>query len=129
MSIENKNNMLEQESERRELFDITKVKGNPSIVTRDIDKFDAVTGNIYEAIVIISKRANQINADLKEIIKEKLSEFKDSTDTLEEIIENPEQAKVSIMFEKMPKPATIAIEEFLENKIYYRYPDEDKEIE
>jgi len=118
-------NMIEQETEKKELFDITKVKGNPSIVTRDIRQFDAQTGNIYEAIVIISKRANQINSDIKELIKEKLSEYKDSNDTLEEIIENPEQANISIMFEKMPKPATIAIEEFLENKIYYRYPNED----
>jgi DNA-directed RNA polymerase subunit K/omega len=120
-------NMIEQETEKKELFDITKVKGNPSIVTRDIRQFDAQTGNIYEAIVIISKRANQINSDIKELIKEKLSEYRDSTDTLEEIIENPEQANISIMFEKMPKPTTIAIEEFLDNKIYYRYPDEDKD--
>jgi DNA-directed RNA polymerase subunit K/omega len=119
--------MIEQETEKRELFDITKVKGNPSIVTRDIRQFDAQTGNVYEAIVIISKRANQINSDIKELIKEKLSEYRDSTDTLEEIIENPEQANISIMFEKMPKPTAIAIEEFLDNKIYYRYPDEDKD--
>jgi DNA-directed RNA polymerase subunit K/omega len=104
-------------------IDITKIKANPSIITRDIRQFDAQTGNIYEAIAIISKRANQINSELKELIKEKLEEFKDSNDTLEEVIENPEQASVAIVFEKLPKPANIAIEEFLENKIYYRYSE------
>lgn len=104
-------------------LDLTKIKGDPSIVTRDVRQFDAQTGNIYEAIAIISKRANQINSELKEIIKERLEEFKDSNDTLEEVIENPEQASVAIYFEKLPKPSTIAIEEFLENKIYYRYPE------
>lgn len=104
-------------------IDITQIKGNPSIITRDVTQFDAQTGNIYEAIVIISKRANQINSELKEIIRERLEEFKDANDTLEEIIENPEQASVSIFFEKLPKPTTIAIEEFLENKIYYNYPE------
>jgi DNA-directed RNA polymerase subunit K/omega len=104
-------------------IDITKIKANPSIITRDVRQFDAQTGNIYEAIAIISKRANQINSELKELIKEKLEEFKDSNDTLEEVIENPEQASVAIAFEKLPKPTNIAIEEFLENKIYYRYPE------
>lgn len=104
-------------------IDITKIKANPSIITRDVRQFDAQTGNIYEAIAIISKRANQINSELKELIKEKLEEFKDSNDTLEEVIENPEQASVAITFEKLPKPANIAIEEFLENKIYYRYSE------
>lgn len=106
-------------------IDITKIKGNPSIISRDVRQFDAQTGNIYEALAIISKRANQINSELKEIIREKLEEFKDSNDTLEEVIENPEQASVSIFFEKLPKPTTIAIEEFLENKIFYRYPDSE----
>lgn len=104
-------------------IDITKIKGNPSIISRDVRQFDAQTGNIYEAIAIISKRANQINSELKELIKEKLEEYRDSNDTLEEIIENPEQAHIAIYFEKLPKPTTIAIEEFLENKIYYRYAD------
>ncbi len=104
-------------------IDINKIKGNPSIISRDVRHFDAQTGNIYEALAIISKRANQINSEFKEIIKEKLEEYRDSNDTLEEIIENPEQANVSVFFEKLPKPSTIAVEEFLENKIYYRYPD------
>ncbi|MCX7728595.1 MAG: DNA-directed RNA polymerase subunit omega [Bacteroidia bacterium] len=107
-------------------LDIKQINGNPSIVTRDVRQFDAQTGNIYEAIAIISKRANQINSELKEIIREKLEEFKDSNDTLEEVIENPEQAGVSIFFEKLPKPSTIAIEEFLQNKIYYNYPNNNQ---
>lgn len=104
-------------------LDLTKIKANPSIISRDVRQFEAPTGNIYEALAIISKRANQINSELKEIIKEKLEEYRDSNDTLEEIIKNPEQAQIAIYYEKLPKPATIAIEEFLENKIYYRYAD------
>ncbi|RME19324.1 MAG: RNA polymerase Rpb6 [Bacteroidetes bacterium] len=104
-------------------LDINQISGDPSIISRDIRQLDAQTGNIYEAIAIISKRANQINSELKEIIRERLEEFKDANDTLEEIIENPEQASVSIFFEKLPKPTTIAIEEFLQNKIYYNYAD------
>ncbi|GAB4207857.1 MAG: DNA-directed RNA polymerase subunit omega [Bacteroidia bacterium] len=108
-------------------LDINQISGNPSIISRDVRQFDAQTGNIYEAIAIISKRANQINSELKEIIRERLEEFRDSNDTLEEIIENPEQASVSIFFEKLPKPTTIAIEEFLQNKIYYNYPSSNNE--
>lgn len=104
-------------------LDVTQIKGDPSIITRDVRQFDAQTGNIYEALAIISKRANQINSELKDIIREKLEEYKDSNDTLEEVIENPEQASVSIFFEKLPKPSAIAIEEFLENKIYYNCPN------
>lgn len=104
-------------------LDTTKIKYPASIIPRDVRQFDAQTGNIYEAIAIISKRANHINSELKEIIREKLEEYKNSNDTLEEIIENPEQEGVAVFFEKLPKPSTIAIEEFLENKIYYRYPD------
>ncbi len=104
-------------------LDVNKVGNQASIISRDVRQFDANTGNIYEAIAIISKRSNQINSELKEIIKDKLGEYRDSNDTLEEVIENPEQAQVALFFEKMPKPSAISIEEFLENKIYYRYPE------
>ncbi len=79
-------------------IDISKIKSSSSIISRDVRQFDAQTGNIYEAIAIISKRANHINSELREIIKEKLEEYKDANDTLEEIIENPEQAGVSVFF-------------------------------
>lgn len=93
-----------------------------SIVTRDIRKFDANTGNIYEAVSIISKRANQISSEIKEELSNKLQEFSGHTDNLEEVFENREQIEVSKNYEKLPKPALIGIQEFMEDKIYYRHP-------
>ncbi|MGB0949659.1 MAG: DNA-directed RNA polymerase subunit omega [Marinirhabdus sp.] len=88
--------------------------------TIDKNKIDAPTGNIYEAISIISKRANQINADIKKELLEKLDEFATYTDSLEEIFENKEQIEVSRYYEKLPKPHAMAVEEWLNGKIYYR---------
>lgn len=104
-------------------IDLNKIKANPSITPLDIRQFDAYTGNIYEIISIVSKRANQINIEIKDIIREKLEEYRDSNDTLEEVIENPEQANIALFFEKLPKPTAIAIDEFLDNKINYRYSE------
>ena len=98
--------------------------------TTTIDKnlIDAPTGNIYEAISIISKRAVQINGDIKKELLEKLDEFATYNDSLEEIFENKEQIEVSKFYEKLPKPHSIAIQEWLEDKIYYRNT-QDEEIE
>jgi DNA-directed RNA polymerase subunit K/omega len=89
-------------------------------VTRDIRLLDKDTENIYESIVIISKRANQISAAIKEELNNKLSEFATSNDNLEEIFENREQIEISKHYEKLPKPSLLATQEFLENKIYHR---------
>ncbi len=103
-------------------MDFKKTNANQSIVTRDIRKFDAQTGNIYEAIAIMSKRANQISTELKEELTSKLQEFGSNNDNLEEIFENREQIEVSKFYEKLPKPSLIAVQEFLEDKIYYKNP-------
>jgi DNA-directed RNA polymerase subunit K/omega len=92
----------------------------PSIVTRDIDQIAAPTGNIYESVVVISKRARQIAINLKEELNGKLAEFATTVDNLEEVFENREQIEISKYYERMPKPTSTATEEFLENKISYR---------
>lgn len=99
-----------------------------STTTVDKNLIDAPTGNIYEAISIISKRAAQINGDIKKELLEKLDEFATYNDSLEEIFENKEQIEVSKFYEKLPKPHALAIQEWLENKIYYRNT-QDEEID
>lgn len=108
-------------------MDFKKSNAEQSIVTRDIRKFDAPTGNIYEAVAIISKRANQISSELKEELSSKLQEFSTHTDNLEEVFENREQIEISKHYERLPKPALMAIQEFLEDKIYYRNPAKETE--
>jgi DNA-directed RNA polymerase subunit K/omega len=96
-------------------------KGVPNnTITRDVAKLSAPTGNIYESLVIISKRANQISAELKQELENKLSEFSKSADTLEETFENREQIEISRHYEKLPKATLLAINEFEEGKIYSR---------
>jgi DNA-directed RNA polymerase subunit K/omega len=89
-------------------------------ITYNRDALTAPTGNMYEAISIIAKRAEQINTDVKEELIEKLEEFATYNDSLEEIFENKEQIEVSKFYERLPKPAAIAIEEWLQGKIYFR---------
>lgn len=98
-----------------------------SIVTRDIDKIAAPTGNIYESVVVISKRAKQIAVNLKEELNNKLAEFATTVDNLEEVFENREQIEISKFYERMPKPTNTATEEFLEGKINYRFRTETEE--
>ena len=83
------------------------------------------TGNLYESIAIIAKRANQINITLKEELHTKLEEFASHTDSLEEIHENKEQIEISKAYERMPNPALLATQEFMEDKVYFRRNDED----
>jgi DNA-directed RNA polymerase subunit K/omega len=83
------------------------------------------TGNLYESIAIIAKRANQINITIKEELHNKLEEFASHTDSLEEIHENKEQIEISKAYERMPNPALLASQEFIEDKIYYRKNEED----
>lgn len=83
------------------------------------------TGNLYESIAVIAKRANQINIALKEELHNKLEEFVTHTDSLEEIHENKEQIEISRAYERMPNPALLATQEFMEEKVYYR-KNEDK---
>lgn len=95
-------------------------------VTRDTILLEEKTGNIYEALVAISKRSNQISVELKEELTQKLQEFASTTDNLEEIFENREQIEISKHYERMAKPTAIATQELLEDKIYVRHPETDK---
>ena len=97
-----------------------------STVTRDLRELDTETGNIYESIVIMSKRANQLSNNIKEELHQKLSEFASSNDNLEEIFENREQIEISKYYEKLPKPSLVAVQEFLDGKVYYRNPAKEQ---
>src|SRR5690348_10915962 len=92
----------------------------PSIITRDVEKIAAPTGNIYKSVVVISKRARQIAVNLKEELNNKLAEFATTVDNLEEVFENREQIEISKFYERMPKPTNTATEEFLEGKLNFR---------
>jgi DNA-directed RNA polymerase subunit K/omega len=98
---------------------------NSSIEPKNLSDMKDKTGNIYESIAIISKRANQINIAVKEELHNKLEEFASHTDSLEEIHENKEQIEISRAYERMPNSAILATSEFLEDKIYFRKNDED----
>ena len=98
-----------------------------SIITRDIQDLAKPTGNVYESVAIISKRARQISTRMKEELNSKLAEFASTVDNLEEIFENREQIEISKFYERMPKPTNVATEEFLESKIMFRRPEDDPE--
>ncbi|HEX4849641.1 MAG TPA: DNA-directed RNA polymerase subunit omega [Puia sp.] len=93
--------------------------------TRNLTDLKAKTGNLYESIAIIAKRANQINITMKEELHNKLEEFATHTDSLEEIHENKEQIEISKAYERMPNPALLATVEFMEDKVYYRKNEDD----
>lgn len=98
----------------------------PSVVeTKSLIDIKGKTGNLYESIAIIARRANQINISLREELHNKLEEFASHTDSLEEIHENKEQIEISRAYEKMPNPAILATQEFMEEKIYYRRNDDN----
>ena len=94
--------------------------------TYNKNEVEGKTENIYEALSIIAKRSNQINLDIKKELHEKLEEFATHNDSLEEIFENKEQIEVSRFYERLPKPHAMAIEEWLNDKIYFRHTDEPK---
>ena len=100
---------------------------NPSIITRDAEELAQKTGNIYESVTIISKRAKQIATNVKEELNGKLAEFASTVDNLEEIFENREQIEISKFYERMPKPTSMAIEEFKNEEIYWRYKEQTEE--
>lgn len=104
-------------------MDYKKINAPLTTITRDIDKFDAQTGNIYESVIICSRRANQISVEMKQELNSKLEEFASFNDNLEEVFENREQIEISKFYERLPKPTLIALQEFEEGKIYYRNPE------
>ena len=107
-------------------MDYKKTKAPVTTVTRNLNEIDNVTGNIYETVAIISKRANQIGSELKEELNRKLEEFASYTDNLEEVFENREQIEISRFYERLPKPTLIAVQEFQDDQIYYRKPETEE---
>ena len=106
-------------------MDYKKINAPLNTVTRDMIELSEDTGNVYETVAIIAKRANQIAADMKRDLEKKLQEFASLNDNLEEISENREQIEISRYYEKLPKPTLLAAEEYVEHKIYYRNPAKD----
>ena len=100
-------------------MDYKKTKAPTNCITRDVVEMADKTGNVYESVVICSKMADQVNADIRKELYKKLEEFSSFNDNLEEIHENREQIEVSKYYEKLPKPTNIAIEEFMNDNVYY----------
>lgn len=103
-------------------MDYKKTNADLTTTTRDLRVLDNKTGNLYESVAVVAKRANQISAEMKEELTNKLAEFASHSDNLEEIFENREQIEISKYYERLPKPSLIAIQEFMEDKIYFRNP-------
>lgn len=108
-------------------MDYKKTNAPTNTVTRDIMDLCDETGNIYESVAIIGKRANQISLDIKNELSKKLQEFAFVSDNLDEVFENREQIEISRFYEKLPKPSLIATQEFVEGKIYFRNPLKEKD--
>ena len=106
-------------------MDYKKVKLDPEVITRDTRKFSEQTSNIYETVVIISKRSNQISLELKDELGKKIEEFATTNDNLEEVFENKEQIEIARYYERMPKPTLIAVNEYLNDQVYYRNPHKE----
>ena len=109
-------------------MDLKKTDAPVSSVTYNRNEIDAPTDNIYEAISVIAKRAEQINTDIRRELVDKLEEFATYNDSLEEIFENKEQIEVSKFYEKLPKPHALAVQEWLDDKIYYRNTEDDVRV-
>ncbi|MFM7104187.1 MAG: RNA polymerase Rpb6 [Flavobacteriales bacterium] len=98
-----------------------------STMTRNTSElYDKVGGNLFEAIVLLSKRSNQISKDIKEELSQKLAEFGGTNDNIEEVFENREQIEISRHYERMPKPPSIAMQELTEGTVFFRYPEEEE---
>lgn len=100
-------------------MDLNKIKAPYNTITRDMMKFSEETGNVYESVMIVAKRANQISQEIKEDIEQKIQDFAMYTDDLQEVFENKEQIEISKFYEKLPKPAMIAAKEYEDGKLYY----------
>jgi DNA-directed RNA polymerase subunit K/omega len=109
------------------MMDLKKISAPINTTTIDKNLVDAPTNNIYEAISVIAKRATQINSEIKKELLEKLDEFATYNDSLDEVFENKEQIEVSKFYEKLPKPHSLAVQEWLDDKIYYRDTTESSE--
>lgn len=106
-------------------MDYKKIKSDQEAVTRNTRNFSDRTGNIYETVVILSKRANQIGLEIKDELNRKIEEFATTQDNLEEIFENREQIEIAKFYERLPKPTLIAVHEYLNDQIYFRNPHKE----
>lgn len=102
--------------------DFKKSNAPQNTLTNNVVKMSEKTGNVYEMVNIIAKRANQISVEMKEELSKKLQEFATYSDNLEEVFENREQIEISRFYERLPKPVSIATQEYNQDKIYYRRP-------
>ena len=108
-------------------MDYKKTNAPVTTITRDVMELCEETGNVYETVSIIAKRANQIGVEIKSDLSKKLAEFASYNDNLEEVFENREQIEISRYYEKLPKPTLIATQEFVEGNVFYRNPAKEKE--
>jgi DNA-directed RNA polymerase subunit K/omega len=104
-------------------MDYRKSTAPVTTITRNIDKMTNETGNIYETVIIVARRSNQIAVEMKQELNKKLEEFASYSDNLEEVFENREQIEISKFYERLPKPTLIALQELDEGKIFYRNPE------
>jgi DNA-directed RNA polymerase subunit K/omega len=104
-------------------MDYRKSMAPSTTVTRNMELMTEDTGNIYETVIIVSRRSNQISVEMKQELNKKLEEFASYTDNLEEVFENREQIEISKFYERLPKPTLIALQELEDGKIFYRNPD------
>ena len=102
---------------------VKKLNAATTTTTRDMRRFIEHTGNVYETLAILGKRANQISAELKEELSGKLEEFNTHSENLEEVFENREQIEISRYYEKLPKASLLSIQEWLDDEIYFRHPE------
>ncbi|WP_298645967.1 DNA-directed RNA polymerase subunit omega [uncultured Proteiniphilum sp.] len=109
-------------------MDYKKIAASTNTETRDVMKMSEPVGNVYEMVMIIGKRANQLAIEMKQDLDAKLQEFASYSDNLEEVFENHEQIEISRFYEKLPKPSLLAIEEWKDADIYYRNPSKEKEM-
>ena len=108
-------------------MDYKKSKAPVNTVTRNVMDLCKDTGNIYESVAIIAKRANQISMQIKDDLSKKLAEFASYNDSLEEVFENREQIEISRYYEKLPKPSLLATQEFIDNQVYWRDPQKEQQ--
>lgn len=108
-------------------MDFKRVKTDTVAITRNIHQLMEPTGNIYETVAILSKRANQISLELKEELQAKISEFAIPSDNLEEVFENREQIEIAKFYEHLPKPTLIAVQEFINGQVYFRNPAKENQ--
>lgn len=104
-------------------MDYRKLTAPVTTITRNIDRMTKETGNIYETVIIVARRSNQIAVEMKQELNKKLEEFASYSDNLEEVFENREQIEISKFYERLPKPTLIALQELDEGKIFYRNPE------